>query len=214
MEHQVLFWSQAQRDANFRRTQEIFPSVAVKAGRRVRALPRGAPLPVARDEVDRFIAAQNVAGLIVLQDGKVRLERYARGFSSSQRWTAYDPASPVGAGDLAVEPRQRGTRGPVAQHQPREQHPLEHAEAEPRAAACLRYRREVLEGLRSLVMEGWELETMRAEWWYAFRLPVNWKLAEEAFMEQYHVIEAHEIHDLVAAQHHEGARQGGAAVIG
>jgi nitrite reductase/ring-hydroxylating ferredoxin subunit len=41
------------------------------------------------------------------------------------------------------------------------------------------------------VMDGWRLESMRAEWWYSFRLPVNWKLAEEAFMEQYHVLESH-----------------------
>jgi nitrite reductase/ring-hydroxylating ferredoxin subunit len=41
------------------------------------------------------------------------------------------------------------------------------------------------------VMDAWRLESMRAEWWYAFRLPVNWKLAEEAFMEQYHVLETH-----------------------
>ena len=41
------------------------------------------------------------------------------------------------------------------------------------------------------VMDAWKLETMRAEWWYAFRLPVNWKLAEEAFLEQYHVLETH-----------------------
>jgi phenylpropionate dioxygenase-like ring-hydroxylating dioxygenase large terminal subunit len=41
------------------------------------------------------------------------------------------------------------------------------------------------------VMDEWLLESMRAEWWYAFRLPVNWKLAEEAFMEQYHVLETH-----------------------
>jgi hypothetical protein len=40
-------------------------------------------------------------------------------------------------------------------------------------------------------MDAWKLESMRAEWWYAFRLPVNWKLAEEAFMEQYHVLETH-----------------------
>jgi hypothetical protein len=32
-------------------------------------------------------------------------------------------------------------------------------------------------------------ESWRTEWWHACRLPVNWKLAEEAFMEQYHVIE-------------------------
>ena len=41
------------------------------------------------------------------------------------------------------------------------------------------------------IMDAWQLESMRAEWWYAFRLPVNWKLAEEAFMEQYHVLETH-----------------------
>jgi len=40
-------------------------------------------------------------------------------------------------------------------------------------------------------MDAWKLGSMRAEWWQSFRLPVNWKLAEEAFMEQYHVIETH-----------------------
>ena len=40
-------------------------------------------------------------------------------------------------------------------------------------------------------MDAWKLESMRAEWWYAARLPVNWKAAEEAFVEQYHVLEAH-----------------------
>ena len=40
-------------------------------------------------------------------------------------------------------------------------------------------------------MEAWKVESMRAEWWYAARLPVNWKLAQEAFVEQYHVLETH-----------------------
>ena len=40
-------------------------------------------------------------------------------------------------------------------------------------------------------MDAWKLGSMRAEWWQAFRIPANWKLAEEAFMEQYHVIETH-----------------------
>lgn len=50
--------------------------------------------------------------------------------------------------------------------------------------------RESIEPFAS-VMDAWQLESMRAEWWYAFRIPVNWKLAEEAFMEQYHVLETH-----------------------
>jgi phenylpropionate dioxygenase-like ring-hydroxylating dioxygenase large terminal subunit len=41
------------------------------------------------------------------------------------------------------------------------------------------------------VLDAWKVESMRAEWWRACRLPVNWKLAQEAFMEQYHVIETH-----------------------
>jgi glycine betaine catabolism A len=41
------------------------------------------------------------------------------------------------------------------------------------------------------LMDAWKLESMRAEWWYSFRIPANWKLAEEAFMEQYHVLETH-----------------------
>ena len=40
-------------------------------------------------------------------------------------------------------------------------------------------------------MDAWKLESLRTEWWYAVRLPVNWKLAEEAFMEQYHVVQTH-----------------------
>jgi phenylpropionate dioxygenase-like ring-hydroxylating dioxygenase large terminal subunit len=41
------------------------------------------------------------------------------------------------------------------------------------------------------ILDAWKVESMRAEWWYACRLPANWKLAQEAFMEQYHVLEAH-----------------------
>jgi phenylpropionate dioxygenase-like ring-hydroxylating dioxygenase large terminal subunit len=50
--------------------------------------------------------------------------------------------------------------------------------------------RECIEPFAS-IMDAWKLESMRTEWWHAFRLPVNWKLAEEAFLEQYHVIETH-----------------------
>ncbi len=41
------------------------------------------------------------------------------------------------------------------------------------------------------IFDAWKVEALRAEWWYACRLPVNWKLAQAAFMEQYHVVETH-----------------------
>ena len=41
------------------------------------------------------------------------------------------------------------------------------------------------------VQDAWKVESLRTEQWYACRLPVNWKLAEEAFVEQYHVVQTH-----------------------
>jgi phenylpropionate dioxygenase-like ring-hydroxylating dioxygenase large terminal subunit len=41
------------------------------------------------------------------------------------------------------------------------------------------------------ILDAWKVESLRAEWWYAARIPANWKLAEEAFVEQYHVLETH-----------------------
>lgn len=102
----VLFWSQEQRDANFRRMHELFPAVTIKAGGRVRALPAGKPLAVAGDEVDRFVERQNVAGMIVLQDGKVRLERYARGFSPSQHWTSFSVAKSLTSTLIGIAARE------------------------------------------------------------------------------------------------------------
>jgi glycine betaine catabolism A len=41
------------------------------------------------------------------------------------------------------------------------------------------------------VLEAWDVEALRTEWWRAARLPVNWKLAIEAFVEMYHVVQTH-----------------------
>ncbi|PKP91854.1 MAG: serine hydrolase [Alphaproteobacteria bacterium HGW-Alphaproteobacteria-16] len=91
----VLFWSQEERLRNFPAMEQIFPGNMVKAGGKVRPLPDGVPLPLADAEVEAFMAAQNVAGLIVLHDGKVRLERYALGYSAQGRWTSFSVAKSV-----------------------------------------------------------------------------------------------------------------------
>lgn len=89
---QVLFWSQAQRDANFPHMEKLFPGHIVKAGGKLRPLPQGKPLPVPAAEIDAYVGANNVAGLIVVQNGKVRLERYARGYSAEGQWTSFSVA--------------------------------------------------------------------------------------------------------------------------
>jgi nitrite reductase/ring-hydroxylating ferredoxin subunit len=41
------------------------------------------------------------------------------------------------------------------------------------------------------------VDSLRTEWWYASELPVNWKLAAEAFQEMYHLMRTHpEMHRL------------------
>ncbi|HSX55223.1 MAG TPA: serine hydrolase domain-containing protein [Sphingomonas sp.] len=91
----VLFWSQEERLRNFPAMERVFPGNTVRAGGKVKPLPDGEPLPIATAEVDAFMAAQNVAGLLVLQDGKIRLERYALGYSREGRWTSFSVAKSV-----------------------------------------------------------------------------------------------------------------------
>src|SRR5690606_12741836 len=74
---EVLFWSQAEREAGFRAMERITPHRTVSAGGEVRPLPPGERLDL---DVDAFMEAEKVAGLLVLQDGRVRLERYGLGF--------------------------------------------------------------------------------------------------------------------------------------
>ncbi len=40
-------------------------------------------------------------------------------------------------------------------------------------------------------LDAWKVESLRTELWFACRLPVNWKLAIEAFVEMYHVVQTH-----------------------
>ncbi len=89
---EVLFWSQQQRDRNFREMEKIFPGHVVRAGKKVRPLPAGRPLPLAAADVDTAMARLDIAGLIVVQDGRIRLERYAMGYGPAGRWTSFSVA--------------------------------------------------------------------------------------------------------------------------
>jgi CubicO group peptidase (beta-lactamase class C family) len=94
----VLFWSERQRDAAFRALDRM-PCLAkarvVEAGGTPRALPVGQPLPRLSVDVDAFMASQRKAALIVVHDGKVRLERYGLGFDAQGRWTSFSVAKSV-----------------------------------------------------------------------------------------------------------------------
>src|SRR4051794_8756063 len=87
-------WSQADREIGFAHWDSIFPSRDVPRGATVHPLPVGTPLAAfaAGTEnaawLDGYFAEQRVAGLLVLQDGRIRLERYALGYDSTKRWTS------------------------------------------------------------------------------------------------------------------------------
>lgn len=91
---EVLFWSNDQRAANFRAMETLFPGTVAKAGT-PRPLPAGEPLAIDEAEIKAFMAEQNVAGLMVIQDGKLRYQGYGMGFGPDQRWTSFSVAKSV-----------------------------------------------------------------------------------------------------------------------
>ena len=90
----LLFWNEAQRDAAFRAMDRI-PLLAkwhtALPGPVPRPLPTGAPIKLPLD-VDAYLKAQHGAALLIVQGGKLRLERYGLGFDGSGRWTSFSVA--------------------------------------------------------------------------------------------------------------------------
>lgn len=90
----VLFWSTPERDAAFRaldRLPVLSQSRVIAAGDNAYPLPEGEPLDLGLD-VDAYMESQRAAALIVVQDGKVRLERYGLDFGPEGRWTSFSVA--------------------------------------------------------------------------------------------------------------------------
>ena len=90
----ILFWKVEQRDAAFRamdRLPVLAKSRVAPAGGTPAPLPAGAPLPADLD-VDGYMRGQRSAALLVVQDGKLRLERHGLGFDAAGRWTSFSVA--------------------------------------------------------------------------------------------------------------------------
>lgn len=90
----LLFWNEAQRDAAFRALDRI--SLLAKwntaqPSATPRALPAGQPLPLSVD-VDAYMQQHRLAALLIVQGGKLRLERYGLGFDGDGRWTSFSVA--------------------------------------------------------------------------------------------------------------------------
>ena len=93
------FWSPQEKPFGFRNMEKIAPGNVVKRGGRVTQLPYASrELAVqyqfqgAEWNTDRFMESNNVAGLLILHEGKILLERYALGLEENGRWTSFSVA--------------------------------------------------------------------------------------------------------------------------
>jgi CubicO group peptidase (beta-lactamase class C family) len=87
----VLFWSQDQRDTAFRQMEKLVDVHTIKANGQPLALPNGDPIKLDLD-INAYMKDQRNAGLIIVQDGKVRFEKYALDYDAKGRWTSFSVA--------------------------------------------------------------------------------------------------------------------------
>ncbi len=94
----TLFWSQTQKEQGFPHMELQFPVHVVKRGTHVAPLPKGRPLDFAvtvdgaRQSLDAYMDAHKTAGLLVVQDGRIRVEKYKLGYGPEGRWTSFSVA--------------------------------------------------------------------------------------------------------------------------
>ena len=102
----VLFWTQAQHTARFSRMYEIFPADRAAHGSHVHALPQGTALTPRWSDgattLASYMQQHHLAGVMVLQDGRIRLQRHAPGFGPDQRWTSFSVAKSVTSALLGI----------------------------------------------------------------------------------------------------------------
>ncbi len=97
-----LFWTPPQQRVGYRNIEKIFPTRVVNRGPNVLPLPsdplhaevtyrfEGSPWNTAK-----FMRTNRVAGLLVLQHGKIALERYGLGETAQDRWTSFSVGKSV-----------------------------------------------------------------------------------------------------------------------
>ena len=107
-----LLWTQEERERNFARMEALFPVNRVRHGVHVRPLRRGEPLRQdGQDWLARYLADEHAAGLLVLQDGAVREERYALTLTPEGRWTSFSVTKSVSSTLVGAAVRDGAIRG-------------------------------------------------------------------------------------------------------
>ena len=94
---------------------ELFPADRVAHGSHVHALPEGEPLVPRWDAAGvtlaGYMSEHHLAGVMVLQHGRIRIQRYAPGFGPAQRWTSFSVAKSVTSTLLGIALRRGDIHG-------------------------------------------------------------------------------------------------------
>ncbi|NCP12134.1 MAG: serine hydrolase [Sphingomonadales bacterium] len=94
----ILFWTDAQRSKAFRMMDSLTDAATIEAGGKAMPLPQGKPIDLAwtaagRDwTIDSYLAEQVSAGVVIVHDGRIRLERYGIDYDAEGRWTSFSVA--------------------------------------------------------------------------------------------------------------------------
>ena len=97
----ILTWPEAKREQYIAALDSFFLTRTVKAGPRPHVLGDGPPLRAfdaggpRADYLTRFMADNRVRGVLVLQDGRIRLERYTAPYSAATRWNSFSIAKSI-----------------------------------------------------------------------------------------------------------------------
>lgn len=90
----VLFLPQNEREVAFTEMEEYSDVSVIHAGHSPKPLSPGPELSLSGD-LEEYFKEQHLAGLIVISDGKIRLEKYAKGLDSETNWSSFSIAKSV-----------------------------------------------------------------------------------------------------------------------
>lgn len=124
----TLFWTPEQQVARYPHMETVFPTRVVKAGGKVWELPKAASeLKVSWThkgetwDMDRYMRDNRAAGVLVIKDGQIVLERYGFGQTVDSRWTSFSVAKSFSStlvGAAIKDGRIKSLEDPITQYLP------------------------------------------------------------------------------------------------
>ena len=104
----MMTWPAEVQLNSYRQMEQVYPTRRVCRGPGVRPLPSGPRLSLQYRVgeqalgIDDFMQRNRTTGLLLLQDGQVRLERYAGGHHAQARWPSFSVAKSISSVLLGI----------------------------------------------------------------------------------------------------------------